>query len=249
MDINIKLEAFEGPFDLLFHLIEKSQINIYDIPISELTDQYLMYIDKINSTNLEIVSEFLVMASTLIEIKSKMLLPVSKNEKEECIIDPRDEFVNKLIEYKKFKILAEKFDDMQYEAIKVFFKERDRNINEIKKENSEVNIDDLLNNITLADILITFEEVMRRKEKKIDKVRSRFNSIERDLYTIEEKNEYLLDLLDLFPEISFKEIFRNDADKIEIVVTFLALLELIKIKKITIYQYKIFDDIIIKKIV
>jgi segregation and condensation protein A len=247
MDINIKLEAFEGPFDLLYHLIEKNQINIYDIPISELTDQYLEYINEINNTNLEITSEFLVMAATLIEIKSKMLLPKVKSEETEEELDPREELMNKLIEYKKFKALAEEFNDLQSESVKMLFKEYDASLDIIKNDKEDVNMDNVLEGISLADILIAFEEVMKRKEKKVDRVRSKFDSIQKDLYTIEDKNDYLLDLLELFPEIKFQDIFRNDTDKIEIVVTFLALLELIKMKKVAIFQEKIFGNITIKK--
>lgn len=242
MDINIKLKTFEGPFDLLYHLIEKNQIDIYDIPISELTDQYLEYIAKMNTVDLDLMSEFLLMASTLIEIKSKMLLPQIKN-KDIVEEDPRDELVNKLIEYKKFKSVAEQFASIQDNEFKIFFK----NPNLIQLDNTEYSVEDSLKSVTLVDILIAFENVIKRKEKKLDKVRSKFNSVQKDLYTIEDKSEYILNLLELTSELKFNEIFRQDADKIEIVVTFLALLELIKLNKIFIYQKDLFDDIILKK--
>lgn len=243
MDINIKLKTFEGPFDLLYHLIEKNQIDIYDIPISELTDQYLEYIAKMDTVDLDLMSEFLLMASTLIEIKSKMLLPQTKN-KDIVEEDPRDELVNKLIEYKKFKLVAEQFASIQDSEFKIFFKNPDL----IQLDNTEYNIEDSLKSVTLVDILIAFENVIKRKEKKLDKVRSKFNSVQKDLYTIEDKSEYILNLLELTSELKFNEIFRQDADKIEIVVTFLALLELIKLNKIFICQKDLFDDIILKKI-
>lgn len=242
MDINIKLKTFEGPFDLLYHLIEKNQIDIYDIPISELTDQYLEYIAKMNTVDLDLMSEFLLMASTLIEIKSKMLLPQIKN-KDIVEEDPRDELVNKLIEYKKFKSVAEQFASIQENEFKIFFK----NPNLIQLDSTEYSVEDSLKSVTLVDILIAFENVIKRKEKKLDKVRSKFNSVQKDLYTIEDKSEYILNLLELTSELKFNEIFRQDADKIEIVVTFLALLELIKLNKIFIYQKDLFDDIILKK--
>lgn len=244
MDINIKLKTFEGPFDLLYHLIEKNQIDIYDIPISELTDQYLEYIDKMDTVDLDLMSEFLLMASTLIEIKSKMLLPQTKN-KDIVEEDPRDELVNKLIEYKKFKLVSEQFASIQNNEFKIFFKNPHTNL--IQLDSTEYSIEDSLKSITLIDILIAFENVIKRKEKKLDKVRSKFNSVQKDLYTIEDKSEYILNLLELTSELKFNEIFRQDADKIEIVVTFLALLELIKLNKIFIYQKDLFDDIILKK--
>ena len=112
MDINIKLESFEGPMDLLYSLIIKNKIDIYDIPIVELTDQYLEYVDYMQRENMDSISEFILMAATLIEIKSKMLLPkeVDENNKE---IDPREELVNRLVEYKKFKTLAKDFASIQ----------------------------------------------------------------------------------------------------------------------------------------
>ena len=121
MDINIKLESFEGPMDLLYSLIIKNKIDIYDIPIVELTDQYLEYVDYMQRENMDSISEFTLMAATLIEIKSKMLLPkeVDENNKE---IDPREELVNRLVEYKKFKTLAKDFASKQKLAAYNYFK-------------------------------------------------------------------------------------------------------------------------------
>jgi len=245
MQVNIKLEAFEGPFDLLFHLIEKNEINLYDIPIAELTEQYLQYLSQLKAADLENMSEFLVMAATLIEIKSKMLLPKLKNEQKGEEIDPRDELVRKLVEYKQFKIIAQQLDSLQTEGSKTLFKEAELKLGDL--DEYEEDVSKILNGLSLTDILIAFEEVMKRKEKKIDKVRSNFSSVQKDLYTIEEKNQYLLDLLELFPVVKFNDIFRQDADKMEIVVTFLALLELIKVNKVNIYQDKTFGDIVIEK--
>ena len=244
MQVNIKLEAFEGPFDLLYHLIEKNEINLYDIPIAELTEQYLEYLAQMQQFNMENISEFLVMAATLIEIKSKMLLPKIKNEEKEEI-DPREELVRKLVEYKKFKVIAQELDNLQENGLKTLFKEAEIRLGDLDDPKEDVS--KILDGLSLTDILIAFEEVMKRKEKKVDRVRSGFNSVQKDLYTIEEKNEYLLDLLELFEKVKFQEIFREDADKMEIVVTFLALLELIKINKVNIYQDRIFGDIILEK--
>lgn len=244
MDINIKLEAFEGPFDLLFHLIEKNKINIYDIPISDLTQQYLEYIDKMHQLDLDTMSQFLVMASTLIEIKSKMLLPSSKgNESEQQ--DPRVELVNRLIEYKKYKAVTEKLAQAYTDMSKVFFKHADIEIENLKRENQNTDLSDILNGISLIDIMIAFEEVIKRKEKKVDRVRSKFNSIQKDVYTIEQKSELILDMLSLYKTIKFKNIFDKNTDKLEMITTFLALLELIKLKKVVIYQNSLFDDIVI----
>lgn len=242
--INVKLEAFEGPFDLLYHLIEKNEIDIYDIPISELTDQYITYLNAYGNKNMDGMSKFLVMAATLIEIKSKMLLPNPKVEAEEDNIDPRDELVLKLIEYKRFKSITEKFKESQEKASLLLFKEGDANISVFKKEEVQ-ELEEFLDGISMSDIFKAFEEVMSRKELKIDKVRSSFKSVERDLYNIDDKINFIKDLLILTPKIRFSEIFRNDTRKMEVVVTFLALLELIKMKSVFVSQDSIFKEIII----
>lgn len=244
LQVNVKLEVFEGPFDLLYHLIEKNEINIYDIPIAKLTDQYLEYLEKMQQVNMENISEFLVMAATLIEIKSKLLLPKNKAEEKEEI-DPREELVKKLVEYKKFKVIAQELDNLQINGLKTLFKEADIKLGDLDEKEDDVS--KILNGLSLTDILIAFEGVMKRKEKKVDKVRSGFNSVQKDLYTIEEKSEYLLDLLKLFEKVKFQDIFREDADKMEVVVTFLALLELIKVNEVNIYQDKIFGEIVVEK--
>lgn len=246
MNLTINLESFQGPLDLLFHLIEKNKIDIYDIPIAELTDQYMEYIDAMDNGDMESISEFLVMAATLIEIKSKMLLPKEVDENDEEI-DPRDELVNRLIEYKKFKMIAGKLDDRQKNTGFCYFKDADTDIicrvrKEVPKE-----ISDILNGADLDMLYKAFEEVLRRQEVKTDKIRSKFNSVQREAFTIEEKIEHINNLLLLNNKITFMSIFRDGSSKSEMVVTFLAMLELIKIKKIYIKQEKIFDDIMIMK--
>lgn len=246
--ITVHLDAFEGPLDLLYHLIEKNEIDIYDIPISSLADQYIEYIEKAQNKNMESMSEFLIMASTLLEIKSKMLIPSQKNDKtEEEGEDPREELVKKLIEYKKFKNITEDFKKYEEEASQVLYKkneEFEKLFDDIEKNDD---LDSFFNGVTLKDIFNTFQEVMQRKETKVDKVRSSFKSVERDLYTIDEKINYIRDMLFITPKIVFKSIFRSGAKKMEIVVTFLALLELIKMKDVIITQEKAFGDITITK--
>lgn len=243
-NITVKLEAFEGPLDLLYHLIEKNEIDIYDIPIAVITEQYIEFINAAKLKSMESMSSFLLMATTLLEIKSKMLLPSSKAENEEYELDPREELVVKLIEYKKFKHITDEFKTRQELASLLLYKEPDKGLSLFKNE-VEPEFDSFLNGITLDDIFQAFEEVMKRKEQKVDKVRSGFKAVERDLYTIDEKIEYITDLLSITPKIRFSRIFRDDSRKMEVVVTFLALLELIKMKKVNILQESIFDEIII----
>ncbi len=242
--INLKLDAFEGSLDLLYYLIQKNEIDIYDIQIDLLTEQYLFYLEEAKQRNMESLSEFLLMAATLLEIKSKMLLP-SKKEREESDVDPREELVAKLLEYQKFKNVAELFKEKEQDYSKLFYKDTDESVMKIIKENAPKDVSDFLSGITLDDIYQAFENVLKRKDLKTDKIRSAFNSVERDLYTIKDKMSYIKDLLILRKKLKFSEIFRAESPKIEKVVTFLALLELIKIKEINISQEKTFGEILI----
>lgn len=241
--ITIRLDAFEGPMDLLCHLIEKNKINIYDIPIASLTEQYIDFISNAQNKDMDNMSQFIVMASTLLEIKSKMLLPIYKTEETEEE-DPRSELVKKLIEYKKFKACAIELEKRQEKASLVFFKEPDISIKDFKIKEDKT-LSEFLNGISIDNLFNAFQEVMNRKESRIDTVRSGFKSIDRDLFTIKDRTEYIKDLLVLNPKINFNSIFRSDSRKIEVVVTFLALLELIKTKTVCIYQEGIFKEITI----
>jgi len=245
MEITLKLESFQGPLSLLYHLIEKNKVDIYDIPIAEVTDQYLAVIDAAGNRDMDIMSEFLVMAATLLEIKSRMLLPKLKDSVEEEI-DPREELVRKLIEYKKFKNVTEKLKEYEEKAAYVVYKEPDVSI-EIFKEEDIVEIEEYLQDITFDDIYKAFQDVLSRKEQKVDEVRSSFKSVSKDLYTIEEKIAYIKDLLMLSPKINFKSIFKANARKIEVVITFMALLELIKTKEVEVTQGSSFGEIFIIK--
>ncbi len=239
--VNIKLDVFEGPFDLLYHLIEKHEIDIYHIPISELTDQYLEYIGSISPEQMDGLSRFIVMAATLLEIKSKMLLP--RPPKEDESQDPREELVQKLVEYKAFKEIAEVLKENHAIYQYILFNEPKPEI----KIKSKPQTDDLLEGITLDKLQAVFIDLLNRRELKVDKLRSGFNSVAIDSYKISNKIEYISKLLTLNNKISFSEIFSYDSPKLEKVVTFLALLELIKAKQVTIYQDGIFDEIIIRK--
>ncbi len=243
--INVKLEKFEGPFDLLFHLIRKNEIDIYDIPISMLTEQYLESIKDDEIIDMDNMSEFLLMAATLLEIKSRLLLPKKQNEEEETI-NPREELANKLLEYQYFKnlseIMAEQFKnpiitkEMDLEAIK------NLNLDFVEMPEAE----ELLNGITLERLYDLFKDVVLRQENKVDKVRSTYGKIQRENFTIESKKEHIRELLRSGKELVFFEIFAEDSSKSEKITTFLAVLELIKIKEIFVEQKNNFGDIVIK---
>ncbi len=243
--INIKLEAFEGPFDLLFHLIEKNKIDLYDIPIFSLTDQYIQHLDAIQYIDMDALSEFLVMAATLLEIKSKMLLPSAAPPEEEEN-DPRDALVAKLLEYKHYKEMSSIFAQKQSYLDTIYFKKPDTKVLNLAKKEEPVDPSVLFAHIDLAYLYQLFQSCMNRRELTTDKIRSGFRSVARDLFTVEDKIKHIKNLLFLHSEIMFNAVFQTSSSKSEKIATFLAMLELIKMNEISIFQHDIFDDILIK---
>jgi segregation and condensation protein A len=243
MGIPIKLEAFEGPLDLLLHLIDKNKVNIYDIPISMITEQYLEYIKQMDSKNLEVMSEFLVMAATLINIKSKMLLPIEKNEEEE-LIDPRQELVDRLLEYKMYKYISEELKDKQLDAARAMFKPPTIP-QEIADFKEDINVDDLLSDLTLSKLHEIFNSIIKKQVDKIDPIRSKFGKIEQEEINLSSKFSQIQEYGLLHKRFSFRSLLEAQHTKMETIVTFLGILELIKIGRITIDQECLFDDIII----
>lgn len=244
MDLEFKLQVFEGPLDLLLHLIDKNKINIYDIPIVTITDQYMEYVKQMDKQDLNIVSEFLVMAATLLDIKAKMLLPKEKNNEDEEEGDPRAELVAKLLEYKKYKYMSYELKDRQIDACKYMYK-KPTIPDEVKKYETPVDLDKLLNGITLKKLNDIFKEVMKRQSDKIDPIRSKFGKIEKEEVSIEEKMDFVMEYMVEHKRCSFKNLLKSQCSKIQIIVTFLAVLELMKTGKVNIMQEHIFDDIII----
>lgn len=243
MDLKVKLQVFEGPLDLLLHLLEKNKVSIYDIPIVEITNQYMEYISEMKRQDLNIVSEFLVMAATLLDIKSRMLLP--KEEKEEIQEDPRAELVQKLLEYKMYKCMSYELKDRQVDAQKVMFK-APTIPEEVRKYQEPVNLEELLSNITLKKLNAIFKSIMRKREDKIDPIRSKFGKIEKEEVSLEERMVYLEQYAIAHRNFSFRGILEAQSTKMEIIVTFLSILELMKTGKILISQENIFDDILIE---
>ena len=241
--IPVKLEVFEGPLDLLLNLIEKNKVNIYDIPIVEITEQYLEYVNQMEKQDLDIVSEFLVMAATLIDIKTKMLLPKKVNEegKEE---DPREELVNQLLEYKKFRYIANELKGKQIEAQKSMFKPPTIP-KEVEKYEEPVDIHALLADVTLMKLKSIFEEVMKRQREKVDPIRSKFGKIEKDEVSLVERISDIKKYALQYKKFSFRVLLERQNSKMKVIVTFLAVLELIKGSVIRVEQEYIFDDILI----
>lgn len=241
MEISYKLEHFEGPLDLLLHLIEKNKINIYDIPIVEITEQYLDYVNRMEKEDLNVVSEFLVMAATLLDIKARMLLPAEVDEETGEEQDPRSELVARLLEYKKYKYMALMLQDREDDAGLIFYK--DPTVpKEVAKYEPPVDLDELLGDLTLARLQKIFEQVLKRQEDKIDRVRSNFGVIRKEPVSLEDKIVFVMNYARKHRTFSFRQMLEKQTDRLEIVVTFLAILELMKIGKISLTQEHLFDD-------
>jgi segregation and condensation protein A len=240
--VQYKLEVFEGPLDLLLHLIEKNEIDIYNIPISEITDQYMQYLATMQELQLDVTSEFLVMAATLLSIKSKMLLPKPPaidleglGEEEEA--DPRMELVQKLLEYRKYKEIAEHLREKEIDRSLIYMREAD----DLTAYAGKIT-ENPLKGIHLSDLAMAFQRVLHRSAR-----RNRVARIHRDTISVKER---ILQLVDLLAEnggqMLFSRLFDEDADREMIVVTFLALLELVKMRKVTCHQEGLFEEIVIR---
>lgn len=247
MGIPVKLPVFEGPLDLLLHLIEKNKVNIYDIPIVEITDQYMDYIHQMEREDLNIMSEFMVMAATLISIKCKMLLPKEVDEEGEEK-DPREELVRQLLEYKMYKYMSYELRDKMAEAAKSIYKLPSLP-KEVEDYKEPIDPQELLEGMTLAKLHKIFEDVLRRQENKKDPIRSKFGKIEQEEVSLPEKMSDVESYARTHKQFSFRELLGKQASKFQVVVTFLAILELMKTGKIRIYQEHIFDDIQIASLV
>ncbi len=243
MGIPVKLEVFEGPLDLLLHLIEKNKVDIYDIPIVEITNQYMEYIEAMDEQDLNVVSEFLLMAATLLDIKCRMLLPAEVNEDGEEE-DPRAELVEQLLQYKMYKYMSYELKDRQMDGAMLMFKESTVPP-EVKEYEAPVDLDVLLDGVTLAKLNAIFKDIMKRQVDKIDPVRSTFGKIEKEEVTVEDKMEYLNKYITSHKKFSFRDLLTKQKSKTQVVVTFLAILEMMKMGTIWVEQENTFDDIII----
>ncbi|WP_300657837.1 ScpA family protein [uncultured Acetatifactor sp.] len=243
MAIPVKLEAFEGPLDLLLHLIEKNKIDIYDIPIVEITEQYLDYIKQMETDDMNVMSEFLVMAATLIDIKCRMLLPKEVDE-EGVEEDPRAELVQKLLEYKMYKYMSLELRDRQVDAAKSLYREQ-KLPPEVALYKPPLDYEQLIGDMTLNRLHDIFKAIIRRQEDKIDPIRSRYGNIEKEEIDMDAKMLYVEAYAREHGHFSFRRLLEKQSSKMEIIVTFLVVLELMKTSKITITQERIFDDIMI----
>lgn len=228
----IKLPVFEGPFDLLLFFIERDELDIYNIPIANITDEFLEYLHQMESLNVDLASEFIVVAATLMRIKAKMLLPRKPVDEEGNEIDPRQELVQRLLEYKKYKSVLE--DLRKLEDIRSFMNPRGYASEELKRLAEQTLADTELESVSLYKLLRTFERLINRfdEEKKTRRVHTVYNYS----YTIQDQRQYLTDSLREGGKKDFEELFMQLENRVHAIVTFLALLELLNAQEIMIIQ-------------
>jgi len=233
MSYKIRLEIFEGPLDLLLYLIKKDHLNIYDIPIAKVAEQYLQYLNLMQILDLNIAGEFLVIAAELMKIKSKMLLPAEESaaHAQEEQEDPREELVRRLLEYEKFKEIANTLREKETSQKEVFKRpkiEIEAGPNKEKEVYFEASIFDLIN---------AFSQALKDVPKEV------FYEVIKDEFTVEEKVHSLLHLLLVTPAVRVSELFSQAKNKLEIIVIFLAILELIRMKEAVVFQRELFGEI------
>jgi segregation and condensation protein A len=225
--INIKIPVFEGPFDLLLHLIRENKIDIYDIPISLITGQYLEYLEIMKELNLEIAGDFLVMAATLIQIKSRMLLPPDEEVSSEEQEDPRRELVQRLLEYQRYKEAAADFRMKEDEWLKVFRREPLSD-----EDEGELYLFDL----GLFDLLDALRNIL-------DKAPPEIVSVTKETLTVKDRMSTIMDSIEEHDAVRFEDLFREAVTRVYIIITFVALLELIRLGLVRAYQEKHFGNI------
>ena len=246
LEMNVKLQAFEGPLDLLLHLIDKNKVDIYDIPIVEITDQYMEYVRAMDNSDLDVMSEFLLMATTLLDIKSRMLLPREEKEEEaEEEEDPRAELVQQLLEYKMYKTISYQLRDRQMDASLVFYKEPTIP-EEVLKYEQPVDLEELMGDLTLNKLNDIFNQVLKRQDNRRDPIRSTFGKIKKEEVSLEQKMEWTIAFAKAHNTFSFRNLLEAAHSKTEVIVTFLCILEMMKAGQINIAQEDTFADIVIE---
>jgi segregation and condensation protein A len=232
----VRIENFEGPLDLLLHLIKKNEINIYDIPIHLIAQQYLVYIEAMNDLNLNVAGEFLVMAATLLQIKSKMLLPVEEAVEDEADgPDPREELVRRLLEYKTFKEAARQLDNQERMWRDIYSRTPSPPENDTEVD------DQMLHNVGLFDLVDALQGILNRNpgEKLIE--------IIPDNLTVRDRMNVILETLEGQESVNFVSLFEASCHRMVIIVTFLALLELIRLRTARVFQVESFGPILVSR--
>jgi segregation and condensation protein A len=232
----VKLEIFEGPFDLLLFLIRKNEVDIYDIPISKITEQFLDYLSVMEILDLNIAGDFVEMVAILMNIKAKMLLPKTPGLEEEE--DPRSELVKRLIEYKKFKDAAQELEVNETKRAKLFSRKDFSYIETTETIDDEA----YLKNVTLFNLMMAFKKALDNMPKIT------YHEVKKIDVTVERQADYILNMLEKNDIFLFQDFFEQFKEKIVLIVTFIAMLDLAKANRIMIKQSGVFDDIRIKAV-
>jgi len=227
----VHLESFDGPLDLLLYLIKRDEIDIYDIPIVHITDQYLTYLHAWPELDLEGAGEFLVLAATLMQIKSQMLLPQAPKEEDEEGEDPRAELVEMLLEYRRYKEAAGSLRDFAQERARIFTRDG----------NGPPNYPTPLQEMSLIDLLYALQDLVQRRQPEP------VQEVKRDRFTVAQKMTAILAALKKREQVPFQEFLGENPGKLEIIVAFLALLELVRARRIRVFQDRLFDSIFITR--
>lgn len=225
----VKLPLFEGPFDLLLFFIERDELDIYDIPIAIITNDFLEYIRQMEQLNIEVASEFILVAATLMRIKSKMLLPRPQLDDQGNEIDPREELVRHLLEYKKYKSVIDNFHKL--EEVELMKEKRGNLMKELRVLAETTNVEAELQDVTIFKLMTIFEKILRRQEAEKNKP---VHEVIQFPYTVEEQKSYLTQELTKRPRISFTELIEAYPTRIGVIFNFLAILEMLALQELTI---------------
>jgi len=241
MGYKVKLNVFEGPFDLLVYLIESARMNIYDIQVSEITAQYIHYINEMKQMDVSVSSDFMVLAAELIDLKSKMLLPRITSEGEEAINeDPRSELIEKLLEYKRFKNISEMLSEKEENGFRVYEKPQEDISKYIEDPDEFLKLD--------IHQFVTAFNIFLNKKKKVEEIKQRYERIERQKISAEARIAFIKKMFDEDNKKSlpFGDLVLNKKDKYDVVLSFSSVLEMIKQKRLEAEQQRLFGEIIVK---
>lgn len=227
----VKIEHFEGPFDLLLFFIERDELNIYDIDISKITDDFLAYIRRLEELNIDVASEFILVAATLMRIKARMLLPRKQLDEEGNEIDPRQEIIQKLLEYKKYKSILEEMKELEANRSKIH--NRGNTIADLREIGNKALVDVELESVTLYKLMKAFQQCIDRYENRQNRTTHTIVKFE---YTVEEQRTYITDRIKGKSKVTFTELFGDLENRIHAIITFLALLDLFNTQVITVLQ-------------
>ncbi|MGW8122304.1 segregation and condensation protein A [Roseivirga echinicomitans] len=243
MSFEIKLPLFEGPFDLLLFFIQRDELDINDIPINKITKDFLDYLHHLEELNVEVASEFILVAATLMRIKVKMLLPRPVLDEEGNELDPRDELVRHLLEYKKYKSVVERLSQM--EGGRLQMESRGNVLRELKKLAEVGDVESEMQDLDLYKLLKVYQKVIGRYEVEQNKPR---HEVVQYPYTIASQREFIMAKLDETPRISFVELIQLEPNKIAVIFNFLSILDLLQMREITMHLGEGFNNFWIERI-